>query len=358
MATPGAGAVALRLIGGEAGGWFARFAWLQQLVCSGAYAALSPAARAVLIVMYVHANADGEAWPGAETIGREAGLSERTARKARAELVRAGWLHQVRAGGGRNAGRFAIVNEIGAGGESLAPNREEAPGPSGAASGGDGGAPDCTPPLKQTTGHPCSGAQGTPEANDRGTGSIERDPENNDVDVVDVAQPTGTEPPGIAADQADLFEAADAVDELVRRTFQERDARKLVDLHGPRRVREVIADADYGLRMRRIQNLRGWIVSALRQGWARDPKAQKAAVRQAQQSQAQRQALAEERLWASLNAAEREQYRRRIIASFPAMYRRTESRRSVESFKRDIIRLAQAERGESTTKDTKNTKGV
>lgn len=67
----------------------ALFEWRQAVTDSN----LSPMARLVAFVLSMHMNADGgSCWPSTATVGREAGLSEPSARKHLARLVELGWL--------------------------------------------------------------------------------------------------------------------------------------------------------------------------------------------------------------------------------------------------------------------------
>jgi hypothetical protein len=55
----------------------------------------------VLDVLAWHANAHELAWPGLATLAREAGMSERSVRRATRELVERGYIEVARRGGGR-----------------------------------------------------------------------------------------------------------------------------------------------------------------------------------------------------------------------------------------------------------------
>ena len=206
--------------------------WLERLVKCGAFAELSQSARAVLIVLFTHANESREAWPSLRTIQTESGYRQTAVRGALKWLVGRKLIERDAAGTGRRSTTYRLVALSGwespdaPNGTShedihVSPGRH--PGPRVGATQGGAGLRHLTRPMEPAhrTAEP-----GAPSASGGGgrlrlsmrTRAAERMTQNA---------------PG-------LFAAHELLADLIAATFERRDARRLIDRHGVGAVRHAL----------------------------------------------------------------------------------------------------------------------
>jgi hypothetical protein len=220
---------------------------LAGFVKGGSLAELSPGALKLLLILYAHADSDGEAWPSRETIARQAAMAARSVSRARQELIDRGLMTSLDGGTGRDALRVRLhLDAAGEGG------REETPvSPQGGHQCHPRGDTSVTQnsPIEQS--HRTTPTTPPVRAGEGGARAEPDPPARCNAGRLQPADATTTRPgsgvaPGVAADHAgafaglfDLHEGVDTLCDLD--AFDRHDAARLVRKHGLPRVRAVAA---------------------------------------------------------------------------------------------------------------------
>jgi len=256
-----------------AGRWWARFRWLAELVHAGTLARLSPAARAVLVVYYAHANTDGAAWPATGTVARLAGVNRRTVRRARAELEAMALIEpEGPEAGGRASRRYQL-------------SKDPDPGPQ-------------SPPWADRTAPP---------------GRTVQPPELLQLNRNNRTAPKA--PPPLLSPGATLFDALEARDLLAARGFTTPDAAQLAGRHHLAEITGALEAADTLKAAGRIRSsYRGAVVHQLANCYQAASRPQGATAGPGPRDITEAQRAAED---ASLAAYEADR-RRRVFAGLPA----------------------------------------
>ncbi len=191
----------------------------QELVQSGRLGSLSPSAWAVLMSYFAHADAKGEAWPGQKSIAEQFGLTDRSVRRGRDELIDARLVEILDPGSCSRPQRVRLLLRTAVSARPDSPVRN--------------------------TGQQC------PENSVR-----ELNQRTDDDDGEDAPGP-----------DEGLFDRDDAIERLVATRFGRRDARRLVGRYG---AGPVIATVDHVAAMARagtkIRSPKGLIVHMLSEG--------------------------------------------------------------------------------------------
>ncbi|MFP4225002.1 MAG: helix-turn-helix domain-containing protein, partial [Phycisphaeraceae bacterium] len=314
---------------GETGFWW-QYKWLIQYVRSGALAQAKGGEAKVAQVLLSYANPQGEAWPDVETIEYYAGLGRRAVQQALKSLSETLIERLPRGHAGRASDTF----------------RFDRPGREIPWEFEDG----CPPPRtrvreSRTQMRPPRTTMREPRTIVRPNG-IRNGEKNGDDDggggarssgEAELAVTAGLDPAG----QPGLFDVDDAAGLLVERTFEPRDARKLVERFGPERVRQGVAHVDYLARQGRIRKgVRAALVHWLKSGLPQDEglqaeqakrereakRREQAELNAADQAAQAEQAAGDRRLaeavWRGLSHERKAEVRAQILADLPAASRR------------------------------------
>lgn len=325
---------------------FDRFAWERWLISSGAMAKLKPAERAVLWMMTIAADKQGESYWSLPRLAEATGYQDkagecRAVRNARRDLASAGLIELVEQGGGKRASRYRIVMHEAQG--RTAPHDHpgthvpETPDPG-----------TSVPPTPERTFPPARNERSGVTAhrtNHRTAAAVRDAPGGSDVALWD--SPSATSRAAAAA--------------LVDFGFSAKEAAGIVSQHRPtaEQVRNVIANArgwqDQHAKGRRKDPLkfpkrfvRKQIASKEFELDAAVSAEQQREDRQAKSREVQREVGRLDEAWAALSTADRERLRARVLemirADCPRKAAYYEKARAQDEPLRSLIaRMAMAE---------------
>lgn len=231
--------------------WSNNYGVLIALIQRGAMAGLSAMAQAVLANLIAHANAELVAWPSAATVAAETGSSVGSVYRATSELREAGLIDRC------GPGRWRIVPPTQSSGQAQA---KTLPQP----------APESVQNQRQEI---RAGANeiltGAKEIRAGARQNIYQEHKPRTAEAPPPVSRVDSPQTGSGGDCPDgLFDGPAARDLLAEHGFERRDAGRLVERYGPRRVAAAVAWADQRRRNGRIRDYRSACVTAMRDGYA------------------------------------------------------------------------------------------
>lgn len=289
--------------------WYRACRWLHLAIKREVWSQLSPAAQAVIVVLWGHADKRGHAWPSVERLARLSGQSRRSTQRGLAELIEINLLQAVVVSNGRSTNTWRLVEpsgwEIPARSTSTEQNSgREIPGAPGTPGSADSDVRPVTPvaPYPCQPCHPTRVTSGTPPVSPVApvTDASEQIPANS----------------GEGKDHA----AAAGVDLLVRIGFEKRDARKLVEAHGVQAAQTAVSNALFKNSKGELRKgMRPYVVAAMRQGFAPDERiAQDQKKRAAQRERLVGATSTTDRQAEECKLAEEKQRTRDLLRALPA----------------------------------------